>query len=173
MKGVYQSLRMAEVRVFIHNSTLPTNITQGKRLVINVDISNSCFWHETRFDQLAFLISGTEDQIMFMSSATSKDGGEPPLNRALKRLNKNHFMVRHRGQTTNRKFQPSNLERCISSPQDSAEGVHCPEDLKVQCKNIQVRCEGQEHWRNGEHVMLRLLQKEVQRDYRQMAIAAH
>ncbi|KAK4692655.1 eukaryotic translation initiation factor 2C, partial [Lecanoromycetidae sp. Uapishka_2] len=84
MKGVYQTIRMAE----------------GKRLVINVDVSNSCFWHETRFDQLAYLLSGESSQLSFMNAALPPSGGgEPRLVKALRRLAKNKFTVKHRGQT--------------------------------------------------------------------------
>ena len=93
-------------------------------MVINVDISNSCFWHETRFDQLAYLISGEKDQNRFMASAIVRDGGEAPLTRALKRLNKNQFVVRHRGQT-NGKSQLYNLERHIDSHSNSQQDLHC------------------------------------------------
>lgn len=82
MKGVYQSIRLAE----------------GKRLVINVDLSNSCFWHPVNFDGLAYALSGENTQQAFMGACAKKaDGREPPVLPILKRLCRNKFYVKHRG----------------------------------------------------------------------------
>ena len=71
--------------------------------MINVDVSNSCFWHETRFDQLAYLLSGETSQTLFKARAQpGPKGEEPQLLRSLRRLAKNRFFVKHRGQTNGR-----------------------------------------------------------------------
>lgn len=79
MKGVYQSLRA----------------TEGSKLVINVDVSNSCFWHQTGFIQLAYQLSGETDRSRFLSMTQPKDGKDPQIWAILKRLLKNKFIVRH------------------------------------------------------------------------------
>ncbi|CAD6579499.1 MAG: hypothetical protein ASARMPRED_009159 [Alectoria sarmentosa] len=82
MKGVYQSIRLAE----------------GKRLVVNVDVSNSCFWHPVNFDKLAFGLSGENHEAPFQSGCSRRpDGREPVLLPILKRLCRNKFFVKHRG----------------------------------------------------------------------------
>lgn len=68
--------------------------------MVNVDVSNACFWHEARFDHLAFLISTRDNQTLFLSDMYPKEGEtEPGLFKALRRLAKNKFYVKHRGQT--------------------------------------------------------------------------
>ncbi len=70
-------------------------------MVINVDVSNSCFWQETRFDQLAWLISGTSDRIQMIGQCLPPPGypdKEPYLYQALKRLRLNKFFTKYRGQ---------------------------------------------------------------------------
>ena len=79
MKGVYQSLRA----------------TEGSKLVINVDVSNSCFWHQTSFIQLAYQLSGETDRSRFLSMTQPKGGNDPPIWAILKRLVRNKFVVRH------------------------------------------------------------------------------
>ena len=70
-------------------------------MVINVDVSNSCFWQETRFDQLAWQISGASDRQGMMGMCYAPQGypdKEPPLYQALKRLRLNKFHTKYRGQ---------------------------------------------------------------------------
>ncbi|MCJ1277895.1 hypothetical protein MMC21_005709 [Puttea exsequens] len=81
MHGVYQSIRMAE----------------GKRLVVNVDISNSCFWHETCFDRLVYALSGANNEMSFIASCQPQDGKEPRIYKHMRRLAKSRFTVKHRG----------------------------------------------------------------------------
>ena len=66
--------------------------------MVNVDVSNSCFWHSVNFDGLAFNLSGEKNQAMFQSNcARQKDGREPMLLPMLRRLCRNKFNVKHRG----------------------------------------------------------------------------
>lgn len=70
-------------------------------MVINVDVSNSCFWEESRFDQLAWQISGAPDRLGMMGMCVPPSGypdKEPPLYQALKRLRLNKFHTKYRGQ---------------------------------------------------------------------------
>ena len=84
LKGVYQSLRAAE----------------GQKLVINVDVSNSCFWQESTLDQIAYQMSNRGEWESFTADAAQKKKGEkePPLLPWLKRLQKNQFYIKHRGE---------------------------------------------------------------------------
>ena len=83
MKGVYQSLRL----------------TEGKKVVVNVDVSNSCFWHQTNFVQLAYGLSGETDRNRFLAASQPIKGQEPRLWQTLKRLARNKFTVKHGGQS--------------------------------------------------------------------------
>ena len=88
MKGVYQSIRAA----------------QCKGLVINVDVSNSTFWHESTFLQLGLQMTGAdsyENLGVKLRPLTNVHGGtrESPFFVQLKRLSKNEFTVKHRGCT--------------------------------------------------------------------------
>jgi len=88
MKGVYQSIRAA----------------QCKTLVVNVDVSNSTFWHESSFAQLAFQVTGLNDidtLAVRLRPLKNVHGGErvSPHFAQVKRLAKNEFVVRHRGCT--------------------------------------------------------------------------
>ena len=66
--------------------------------MVNVDVSNSCFWHPVNFDGLAFNLSGEKNQMVFQSNCTRKaDGSDPVLLPMLKRLCRNKFYVKHRG----------------------------------------------------------------------------
>ena len=102
MKGVYQSIRLAEVpSSVLHVYAGCLLHIQGKRLVVNVDVSNSCFWHPTNFSRLAFNLSGEKDErgpgpFQVVASRQS-DGREAQLLPMLKRLVRNKFYVRHRG----------------------------------------------------------------------------
>ncbi|KAL6721013.1 Protein argonaute [Lecanora helva] len=82
MKGIYQSIRMAE----------------GKRLVINADVSNSCFWHQTTIAQNAMDLCGYSQFPTFMAAVTPRDGQLPPQAGTLNRLKKMKFIVKHRAQ---------------------------------------------------------------------------
>ncbi|KAF6219194.1 hypothetical protein HO133_005019 [Letharia lupina] len=82
MKGVYQSIRLAE----------------GKRLVVNVDVSNSCFWHPLPFNMLAFQLSGEKGPERFESTSHRQPDGRDTMYMPLfKRLCRNKFFVKHRG----------------------------------------------------------------------------
>jgi eukaryotic translation initiation factor 2C len=86
MKGVYQSIRAA----------------QGRHLVINVDVSNTCFWHQQVITVLAFQLCECTgmDQVGNAIQPVQARGGvmrESPAFTALKRLHKNEFRVQWRG----------------------------------------------------------------------------
>ena len=82
-KGVYQSLRVAE----------------GAKLVINADVSNSCFWQESSLDHLAYEVSniGNATRFQALSTGTRDGGADPPMYAHFKRLVKNKFFLKHRG----------------------------------------------------------------------------
>ncbi len=90
MKGVYQSIRAAE----------------GRKLVVNVDVSNTTFWHETSISQLALLITGATNMLDVTNRLRSvKSGGASNAMKesihfaALRRLCKNDMFVRFRNAT--------------------------------------------------------------------------
>ena len=67
--------------------------------MVNVDVSNSCFWHESLISQLGMEICGQTDMSRFIQSTQPLAGGAPgPGIKILKRLAKNQFTVKHRGQ---------------------------------------------------------------------------
>ncbi|KAL9128364.1 MAG: hypothetical protein Q9217_002943 [Psora testacea] len=103
MKGVYQSIRAAE----------------GRKLVVNVDVSNSCFWHEESYAHLAYLISGRADRDKFRSDAINVPFGsnEPPLYRFLRRLHRTKFYIKHRGRGESTKLHT--LMRISSKTSDT------------------------------------------------------
>ena len=75
-----------------------TSHLQGKRLVINVDVSNSCFWHETGLHELSRKLTGELSQATFQAVASRRpDGRDPEAMPMLKRLCRNKFTVKHRG----------------------------------------------------------------------------
>ena len=88
LKGVYQSLRLVE----------------GKKLVINADVSNSCFWQESSLDHVAFQLFGGGNPAMFQNAVmVTKSGREEPIMlKTLRRLCKNKFFVKHRGRSEGR-----------------------------------------------------------------------
>lgn len=83
MKGVYQSIRAAE----------------GAKMIVNVDVSNTCFWGQTGLSQLAYQISGEGDYGRFLSSCMPSQGREPAILKNLRRLAKNKFLVKHANQS--------------------------------------------------------------------------
>ncbi|KAL8688577.1 MAG: hypothetical protein Q9218_005546 [Villophora microphyllina] len=87
MRGVYQSIRMAE----------------GKRLVINVDVSHTTFWRRSSFPSIVNQLSHHKD-FDSLQNNWRKDTSDPnsPTNHVfttMKRLRKNHFLVEHKGRT--------------------------------------------------------------------------
>ena len=81
IKGVYQSLRIAE----------------GQKLIVTTDVSNSCFWNRTSFDRLCLhMCSTTQDRF---EGLTRWHQGRPKPNtwQIFKRLSKSSFYVKHRG----------------------------------------------------------------------------
>ncbi len=76
---------------------------QGKRLVVNVDVSNTTFWHETAVSQLAYQITGAAtyldmiNMIQPIKATAYMPAHESPYFAALRRLHKNEIKVRFRG----------------------------------------------------------------------------
>ena len=89
IKGVYQSLRAVE----------------GSKLVVNVDVSNSCFWQQSTLVQLAYQMSGERDWQRFQQTmlTPTQSGRECPMYVWLKRLHKNKFTVNY-GQQANGQY---------------------------------------------------------------------
>ena len=89
MKGVYQSIRAA----------------QCKKLVLNVDVSNSTFWHQSTMMQLAFQICGHDDMATLhikmkpLLDVQGRPTRDSPSFVMVKRLAKNEFTVKHHGCT--------------------------------------------------------------------------
>lgn len=77
---------------------------QGKSLVVNVDVSNTTFWHTTAMSQLALLITDCSDMIDLAEKCKPIENNPPrepgthesPQFQALKRLQKNEFFVQFR-----------------------------------------------------------------------------
>lgn len=139
MKGVYQSIRVAEVsctrQPFYSNADKPL---QGQKLVINVDVSNSCFWKQATIAHLAFEISGRSNQLDFLSDAWNVPSGqsEPPLWKYLRRLEKNKFYVNHRGLGKGKQLFQSPKIFLTASSQEIA---HYREDLQEECGQLHVQ----------------------------------
>ena len=80
---------------------------QGRKLVINVDVANSCFWHTTSILQLAFQLSGQGNWQVFeqwmVKSFETKNSNAPIMWKFLKRLSKNKICVKHGQQTDGKK----------------------------------------------------------------------
>ncbi|KAL8947942.1 MAG: hypothetical protein Q9222_005822 [Ikaeria aurantiellina] len=88
-RGIYQSIRMAE----------------GKRLVVNVDVSHTTFWARSNFPMLCNSLVGHNNVDSLGQYWRDKDKKDP--NKwvtnfrflAMKRLKKNDFIVQHRGRS--------------------------------------------------------------------------
>lgn len=66
--------------------------------MVNVDVSNSCFWHPVNFDGIAYQLSGEKTQEHFQGANNRRpDGRESQLTPIYKRLVRNKFFVKHRG----------------------------------------------------------------------------
>ena len=66
--------------------------------MVNVDVSNSCFWHAVNFDGLAFALSGENTAQTFQGRCMRQsDGRDSVLMPIFKRLVRNKFFVKHRG----------------------------------------------------------------------------
>ena len=67
-------------------------------MVVNADVSNSCFWHETLFTQLGMEISGFQRPDPWMATLLPKNGLPGPGLSIMRRLIKCRFVIKHRGQ---------------------------------------------------------------------------
>ena len=66
--------------------------------MVNVDVSNSCFWHENSLNELARNLTGEKSNATFQAVASRRpDGRDPEVMPMLKRLCRNKFVVKHRG----------------------------------------------------------------------------
>ncbi|KAL8936923.1 MAG: hypothetical protein Q9216_004682 [Gyalolechia sp. 2 TL-2023] len=84
MRGVYQSIRMAE----------------GKRLVLNIDVSHSTFWHVASFPAIINQLTGHQNLDTVQTSW--RDAKSLKTNfkyEAMKRLRANSFTVAHKGRS--------------------------------------------------------------------------
>ena len=93
MKGVYQSIRAA----------------QCKNLVVNVDVSNTTFWHQSTLLYLAFQMCGHDDvttlhiKMRPLLDVHNRPRDSPSFIQ-VKRLAKNEFTVNHKGCTNPEKI---------------------------------------------------------------------
>ncbi|KAL8696034.1 MAG: hypothetical protein Q9224_003008 [Gallowayella concinna] len=84
MRGIYQSIRMAE----------------GKRMVVNVDVSHTCFWNKSTFPMIVNQLSGHMDiDTLPYNWRDRKTGKTNNRFLTMKRLKKNDFYVSHRGRS--------------------------------------------------------------------------
>ncbi|KAL8832946.1 MAG: hypothetical protein Q9170_004627 [Blastenia crenularia] len=83
MRGVYQSIRMAE----------------GKRLVVNVDVSHTTFWHVASFPIIINQLTGHNNVDTLQTSWRGQDGKPNFKFDAMKRLRANNFTVKHKGRS--------------------------------------------------------------------------
>ncbi|KAL8716741.1 MAG: hypothetical protein Q9225_005958 [Loekoesia sp. 1 TL-2023] len=120
MRGVYQSIRMAE----------------GKRMVVNVDVSHHTFWHVATFPMIINQLTGHMNLDTLQTGW--RDNNKPNFKfDAMKRLKANNFTVQHKGRSeaesnkiwkvshiipqTSReyKFRPWNKQRNAPDPEIS------------------------------------------------------
>ncbi|KAL8996468.1 MAG: hypothetical protein Q9169_004018 [Polycauliona sp. 2 TL-2023] len=84
MRGIYQSIRMAE----------------GKRMVLNVDVSHTCFWNKSSFPMIVNQLSGHMDldtlEWNWRDRKTLKTNNKF---QTMKRLKKNDFFVNHKNRS--------------------------------------------------------------------------
>ncbi|KAL8858415.1 MAG: hypothetical protein Q9178_005096 [Gyalolechia marmorata] len=84
MRGIYQSIRMAE----------------GKRMVVNVDVSHTCFWNKASFPMIINQLSGHMDLDTLPYNWRDRRTGKTTNKfQTMKRLKKNDFFVTHRGRS--------------------------------------------------------------------------
>lgn len=106
MKGVYQSIRAAEVlNPVCLTLTFTNKVLKGRRLVVNVDVSNTVFWHETVVSQLALLLTKCSDMYTLEQECNpvpAERNGDPRVTKEsatfhfLKRLHKNEVCIKFR-----------------------------------------------------------------------------
>ncbi|KAL8776952.1 MAG: hypothetical protein Q9213_008068 [Squamulea squamosa] len=83
MRGIYQSIRMAE----------------GKRMVVNVDISHTCFWNKANFPMIVNQLSGHMNLDSLPQSWRDARGKTNNRFSTMRRLKKNDFFVSHRNRS--------------------------------------------------------------------------
>ncbi|KAL9030315.1 MAG: hypothetical protein Q9196_001543 [Gyalolechia fulgens] len=84
MRGVYQSIRMAE----------------GKRLVVNIDVSHTTFWHVASFPMIINQLTGHQNLDTVQTSWRDVKSGKTNYKyEAMKRLRANTFTVDHKGRS--------------------------------------------------------------------------
>ncbi|KAI4251669.1 MAG: hypothetical protein L6R42_008287, partial [Xanthoria sp. 1 TBL-2021] len=84
MRGIYQSIRMAE----------------GKRMVVNVDVSHTCFWNKSSFPMIVNQLSGHMDLDTLPYSWRDRQSGRTNNKfTTMKRLKRNDFFVSHKNRS--------------------------------------------------------------------------
>ncbi|KAL8971351.1 MAG: hypothetical protein Q9183_001092 [Haloplaca sp. 2 TL-2023] len=87
IRGIYQSIRMAE----------------GKRLVLNVDVSHTTFWRKSMFPSIVNQLSGLVNLEQLQHQWRDKRSDPTSIDnnkfRTMMRLRKNKFIVEHRGRS--------------------------------------------------------------------------
>ncbi|KAL8771701.1 MAG: hypothetical protein Q9209_002892 [Squamulea sp. 1 TL-2023] len=83
MRGIYQSIRMAE----------------GKRMVVNVDVSHTCFWNKANFPMIVNQLSGHMNLDTLPQNWRDTRGKTNNKFLTMKRLKKNDFFVTHRNRS--------------------------------------------------------------------------
>ena len=80
-----------------------TDLLQGSRLVINVDVSNTTFWSEGGIDMIACQMTGCSNphDLAIKCRKVVRSLGEPetesPTFKDLRKLRKSQFYARYRG----------------------------------------------------------------------------
>ncbi|KAI4149004.1 MAG: hypothetical protein LQ341_001433 [Variospora aurantia] len=83
MRGVYQSIRLAE----------------GKKLVVNIDVSHTTFWNVTGFPSIINQLTGHKDVESLQMAWRDPRSLQPNFKfAAMKRLKANFFNVKHKNQ---------------------------------------------------------------------------
>ncbi|KAL8844394.1 MAG: hypothetical protein Q9176_001304 [Flavoplaca citrina] len=84
MRGIYQSIRMAE----------------GKKMVVNVDVSHTCFWNKLSFPMIVNQLSGHMDlDTLPVSWRDRRTGKTNNKFLTMRRLKKNDFYVAHKNRS--------------------------------------------------------------------------
>ncbi|KAL8815674.1 MAG: hypothetical protein Q9223_005211 [Gallowayella weberi] len=109
MRGIYQSIRMAE----------------GKRMVINIDVSHTCFWSKMEFHLIINQLSGHMNlDTMGYHWRDRKTGKTNNLFLTMNRLKRCNFFVSHRGRSEKEKARVWQVHEIL--PQTSEEFTFKP-----------------------------------------------
>lgn len=118
---------------------------QGKKLIINVDVSNSCFWNRTSFERLALHLTNLTTG-NFEGHTRHFPGKKPPNTWAIfKRFNKSKFYVQHKGRTADK----VNLKTVFKISDKSAESYKFEWKNKETGQSKEVSVKDYFHQRYG------------------------